>query len=186
MAKVELDDGSIISSSHYMDMLDKEMRHTSELMHMQGLMEYERSVNNRSVEKLKVPPGRFNRHRVLNISMYDLFVHIQESLSLNNRCIINFITNNEHRCPNTTDTIQRRIHQYAEQFIDNAFIELHPRTKIQYRIEGEENTFDYRWETDEEWNDRLCHLMMHQHHPRKLQMIKCEECLQEWLNSSKW
>ena len=185
MAKFELDDGSTISSSHYMDTLEKEMERTSEMMHLQAVIDTDHQLKT-VVEKMKIPPGRFNRHRMLNISTYDLLVHLQESLSLNNRCIINLITNEEHKCPNTTDTIQRRIHQYAEQFIDDSFIELHPRTKVQYRVEGKENEFDYRWETDEEWHDRLCHLMMHRHHPHKLQMIKCEECLQAWLNSPIW
>ena len=40
-----------------------------------------------------------------------------------------------------------------------------------------------REETDEEWISRLCHIYMHKYHSSKLQMIKCEECLQYWLNS---
>ena len=182
MAKFELDDGSTISSSHYMDNLFR----NDELQYM---IEGERNIVAQRpsiVKPMKIPPGLYNRHRILNTSTYDLFVHIQESLATNNRCIIDLITNNSHKCPNTTDTIQRRIHQYAEQFIDDAFIDSNPRNKVQCKVDGTDNQFTYRWETDEEWHDRLCHLMMHRNHPQKLQMIKCEECLQEWLNSSKW
>lgn len=138
------------------------------------------------VEKLKVPTGKNNRHRINNISDYDLLCHIQSTLSLTGRCIIEMITNEDHLCIKTNDTIQRRIHQFAEKFITEEFKRDHPKTDVRFKVEGTEDRFDYRPETDEEWIDRLCHLIMHRNHPNKLQMIKCEECLQCWLNSDKW
>ena len=41
-------------------------------------------------------------------------------------------------------------------------------------------------ESDESYICRLCHIIMHHNHPRMLQMIKCEECIQAWMNSDKW
>jgi hypothetical protein len=136
------------------------------------------------VDKLKVPSGRLNSHRLNNINMYELLTHIQQTLSLNNRCIIEMITNEDHRCINTNETIQRRIHLFAEKFINDDFKQANPKQKVRFKVD--EDNFDYRDETDEEWLDRLCHIYMHRYHPSKLQMIKCEECLQCWMNSDKW
>lgn len=181
MARIETEDGYSISSSHLMDQLER----TERINSVSQSELYCRPVYH-EIEKMKVPNGIHNRDRLLNTNTYDLLVHIQQSLSLNNRCILNLITNAEHKCLNTNETIQRRIHQYAEQFIDESFRILNPRSRIQFKIEGTDDQYDYRPETDEEWFDRLCHLIMHKDHPAKLQMIKCEECIQEWLNTSKW
>lgn len=175
MAKFEMEDGTVISSGHYMDKLDSNnSSHTYKSIFSSKL----------DIEKLKIPSGKDNRHRLGNLCTYDLLIHIQETLSLNNRCIIYLITNEEHKCPVTNDIIRRKIHQFAEKFITNELRETYPRQKIRYKIKDDE--FDYRFETDEEWMDRLCHLIMHKDHPYKLHMIQCEECLQTWLNSSKW
>ena len=136
------------------------------------------------VPKMKQPPGCFNRERLLNTSMYDLLAHIQETLSLNNRCILELITNEQHPCIKTNDIILNRTRQFADTHMDKEFIENTPKIKMRVRI-GEDE-YDERLETDEEWHDRMCHMYMHQYHPTKLQIIKCEECLQAWLNSDKW
>lgn len=136
------------------------------------------------VDKLKVPSGKLNRHRLNNICMYDLLSHIQQTLSLNNRCIIELITNEDHKCLNMNDTIQNRINTFADKVMTNDFRYKHPKTNV--RIKVREDEYDERLETDEEYHDRLCHMYMHQFHPSRLQMIKCEECLQCWLNNEKW
>lgn len=136
------------------------------------------------VDKLKKPAGKTNGHRINNINDCDLLTHIQQTLSLTGRCILEMITNEDHSCIKMNDTIGRKIRLFAEDKITESFREAHPRGKIRYKIS--ENEFDYRDETDEEWNDRLYHMYMHQNHPSKLQMIKCEECLQQWMNSDKW
>ena len=176
MAKVEMEDGTIISSSH---LYDKCKSSADEAYNMT----YHRK-RHRDVSKLKVPSGRTNGHRLLNINTYDLLAHIQETLSMSNRCIIELITNEDHRCLNMNKDIQRRIHRFAGQFIDDEFRKQHPRSKVKFKISADK--YDTRDETDEEWFDRLCHIFMHKEHPQKLQMIKCEECLQKWLNSSEW
>lgn len=136
------------------------------------------------IEKLKVPGGRTNGHRINNINDYDLLTHIQETLSLTGRCIIEMITNEDHVCLKMNDTILRRIHQFADKNMDESFILSNPKIKMHVKID--EDKYEERWETDDEWHDRLCHMYMHQYHPAKLQMIKCEECMQKWLNSDKW
>ena len=136
------------------------------------------------VEKLKIPTGKCNRHRLNNVSDYDLLTHIQKTLSLTNRCIIEMITNEDHKCINTNPTIQNRIRQFAADHITEEFKKLHPRAS--YTVKMSEDVYDIRDETDEEWFDRLCHMYMHQFYPNMLQQIKCEECIQKWLNSDKW
>lgn len=141
------------------------------------------------VSKLKIPNGDKNYKRLTNMCNYDLLTHIQETLSMSNRCILELITNEDHQCINNNDTILNRIHQFAESNMNDEFILTHPRSKVRYKSDEDEDgkpIFSTRDETDEEWHDRLCHLYMHAHHPHKLQMIKCEECIQHWLNSSKW
>lgn len=138
------------------------------------------------VDKLKVPNGRRNRDRINNINDYDLFAHIQQTLSLTGRCIIEMITNEDHRCINMNETIQRRIRQFASKYIDDDFRTEHPRSKKRIKTGDGPLDFDLVDETDEEWFDRLCHMYMHKNHPTKLQMIKCEECLQQWMNDDKW
>lgn len=137
------------------------------------------------VDKMKQPPGPINSRRLLNTNMYDLLVHIQQSLSMNNRCILELITNESHSCLKMNDTIQRRIRQFALSYIDDDFRKSYPRSTFRYKVPGRE-TYATREETDEEWDDRLCHMYMHINHPYKLQMIQCEECLQHWMNSDKW
>ena len=136
------------------------------------------------VPKMKEPHGRYNRDRLLNTNMYDLLAHMQETLSLSNRCVLELITNENHTCLKTNDTILRRIHQFADKHMDEAFIKSTPKIKLHIKVD--EDKYDERWETDEEWHDRMCHVYMHRYHPAKLQMIKCEECLQCWMNSDKW
>ena len=136
------------------------------------------------IQKLKTPIGKTNSHRLLNTNMYDLLSHIQKTLSLTNKCIIKLITNEDHRCINTNKTIQCRINTFANEHMSDSFKEANPRGEI--RIKKENDEYTTRPETDEEYNDRLCHLYMHQYHPTRLQMIKCEECLQKWLNDDKW
>lgn len=136
------------------------------------------------VRKIKIPCGRTNSYRLLNINMYDLLSHMQETLSLTNRCVIELITNEDHRCLNMNDTIQRHINIFANEHMPDSFREANPRGEI--RIKKENDEYTTRPETDEEYNDRLCHLYMHQFHPARLQMIKCEECLQKWMNDDKW
>lgn len=145
---------------------------------------YHNKKKHTEVDKLKVPSGKLNRHRLNNICMYDLLSHIQQTLSLNNRCIIELITNEDHKCLNMNDTIQNRINTFADKVMTNDYRYKHP--KINVRIKVGEDKYDERLETDEEYHDRLCHMYMHQFHPSRLQMIKCEECLQCWLNSEKW
>lgn len=136
------------------------------------------------VEKLKHIVGTTNGHRINNINDYDLLTHIQQTLSLNGRCILEMITNEDHKCINNNETITRRIRQFAEKYMPDDFKETHPRAQVSYRIS--ETEFGYRDETDKEWHDRLCHIYIHQFHPSKLQMIKCEECIQKWMNSDIW
>ena len=73
MAKFVMEDGSTISGDHLMDMMKK---------NTQPDVSY--SIYH-EIEKLKIPNGILNRHRMLNLNTYDLLTHIQQSLSLNNR-----------------------------------------------------------------------------------------------------
>lgn len=188
LAKVFMEDDTVISSGHLVDKMEEADR----MFKMQMMIDSDRAFvehrrkRHKDVDKLKTPNGIDNRHRINNLCTYDLLVHIQQTLSLSNRCIIELITNEDHRCLNTNDTIQHRIHQFAGQFVDDELREKYPRSVVRYKVPGTESDFDYRDETDDEWFDRLCHLIMHRDHPAKFQMIKCEECLYEWLNSSKW
>lgn len=178
MAKFVMEDGSTISGDHLMDMMEK--NNQPDISYHNTFLTYH------EIEKLKIPNGISNRHRMSNLNTYDLLTHIQQSLLLNNRCILKLITNEEHRCLKMNDDIQRRINQFANKFIDDDFRKRYPRNKLRIKDENHEESYTTRMESDEEWNDRLCHLIMHLNHPTKLQMIKCEECIQSWLNSSEW
>lgn len=177
MAKFFMEDGSTISGDHLMDILNSQNN---------SLNKPSSHNTYHEIEKMKIPNGKLNRHRILNTNTYDLLTHIQQSLSLNNRCILELITNETHRCPIMNDTIKRRIQQFANNYIDDEFRKNYPRQRKFIKDEKREGHYIVRPETDEEWFERLCHIMMHQNHPFKLQMIKCEECIQSWLNSSTW
>lgn len=123
------------------------------------------------VDKLKIPGGRINSHRLASINDYDLLCHIQQTLSLTGKCIIEMITNEDKQCIKHSDIIAKKIRLFAERFITNELKEKYPKHKD---------------ESDESYDERLCHLIIHRDHPNKLQMIKCEECIQQWMNSDKW
>lgn len=123
------------------------------------------------VEKLKIPGGRLNCHRLNSISDYDLLCHIQQTLSLTGRCILEMITNENRECIKHNDTIAKRMHLFASKFITDKLKEKYPK---------------HEDESDECYEERLCHIIMHQDHPKKLQMFKCEECIQRWMNSDIW
>lgn len=171
MAKVEMDDGTIISSSHLADIIN-----------------YGYPKNHRAyiptkvfsdITKLKIPSGRHNRDRLGNINMYDLLIHMQETLLLSNKCILELITNERHSCIGVdNENVRRRIRQFAEQFITD---ELKKRYPQHFKKDG--HSYD---ESDDDYICRLCHIIMQYDHPRKYQIIKCEECLQKWMNSSIW
>ena len=138
------------------------------------------------VDKMKIPPGRKNSDRLLNSNMYDVLAHIQQTLSLSGRCVIRMITNGDHKCPKINPTIQRRINFFAIEHIDDNFRKTYPRGKVLVKKDEIKDDCIFRLETDDEWNDRLCRIYMHRYNPSKLQMIKCEECLQHWMNDDKW
>lgn len=182
MAKFVTEDGKGgISGDRFIDELKKYGYEHESYSDFEYSYTYKRHTD---VKKLKEPHGRDNREKILNTNIYDLLSHIQETLSLSNRCILEIITNEYHTCLKTNDTILRRIHQFADKHMNDDFRNFNP--KIKMRIKVGEDEYTERWETDDEWNDRLCHMYMHQFHPVKLQMIKCEECIQHWMNDDKW
>lgn len=172
MAKIEMEDGTIISSSHLADMMD--------YGYPQNRRVYTPTKVFSDITKLKIPSGKYNRHRLGNINMYDLLMHMQETLSLSNKCIIELITNEEHKCVGvgTNENVSRRIRQFAEQFITDELKKTYPQ-------HFKKNGYNYD-ESDDDYICRLCHIIMQHEHPRKYQIIKCEECLQAWMNSSIW
>lgn len=180
MAKFVTDDGKAgISGDRLMNELHKQ---SSSYMNNTCYLR----KHHTDVDKLKIPCGKDNRHRLNNMNLYDMLIHIQQTLSLTGRCIIEMITNEDHKCPNMNDDILRRINCFATNHITDHFREKYPRININIKKEGTENEFISRPETDEEWNERICHMYIHQEHPSKIQMFKCEECLQKWLNDDKW
>ena len=138
------------------------------------------------VDKMHVPVGDRNFKRLSNCNMYDLLVHMQQTLSLTGRCVLEILTNEDHKCINMNPVIQHRINLFARKRIDESFREIHPKCTVRFKNDPSDNEYSTRLETDDEWNDRLCHMYMHQYHSSKLQMIKCEECLQRWMNDDKW
>ena len=172
MAKVEMEDGSVISSGHLADLMDYGYPQTHRA--------YTPTKVFSDIRKLKIPSGKYNRHRLGNINMYDLLIHMQETLSLSNKCILELITNEEHKCVGvgTNADVSRRIRQFAEQFITDELKEKYPQ---HFKKDG--HSYD---ESDDDYICRLCHIIMQHDHPRKYQIIKCEECLQKWMNSSIW
>ena len=128
------------------------------------------------IPNMKIPSGKTNYDRILNTNEYDLLDHIQKKMSLQNKCILEYITDYEHRCPNWgDDVVKEKIIRFASQYVDDALKERYPR------IERDGYTED-----DEEWFSRLCHIVMQHRFPKHLQMIKCEQCLQKWMNSCEW
>lgn len=184
MSKFVTDDGlGGISGDRFMDELNRKnnQTYTESWIAAHPVRKHHTDVN-----KMKMPPGRRNCDRLLNSNMYDLLAHIQQTLSLTGRCILEMITNEDHKCLNMNPTIQHRINLFAMERIDDNFRKAYPKYTIRVKVDGTEDEYTSRLETDEEWNDRLCHMYMHKNHPSKLQMIKCEECLQHWMNDDKW
>lgn len=174
MAKVEMEDGTIISSSHLADIMNGDGMNYSKRIYTPT------TVFPKDIRKLKVPMGRTNGHKLNNMNMYDLIMHMQETLSLSNKCVIELITNESHPCVSTgsNEDVRRRIRQFAEQFITDELKKTYPQ---HFKKDG--HTYD---ESDDDYICRLCHIIMQHDHPRKYQIIKCEECLQKWMNSSIW
>jgi hypothetical protein len=176
MAKCELEDGRIISSSHLYDELvrneNRDVKSVQEYLeeHMPAHIEVF------DIEKLKEPHGRHNYEKIGNISKGDMLIHIQQTLSIKNQCIIDIITGHPMRCLNHNETIDRTVKSFASKFITNELREIYPRQEYN----------DGRVESDDDWECRLCHLIMQHNHPKKLQMIKCSECIRVWMNSEKW
>jgi hypothetical protein len=103
-------------------------------------------------------------------------MNIQMKMSMQNKCILEYITDAEHVCPNWgDDEVKRKIINFASKYVNDDLREEYPR------IIKEDYTED-----DEDWFARLCHIVMQHKFPKRLQMIKCEQCLQRWMNSSKW
>lgn len=122
------------------------------------------------VPKMSIPHGKCNRHRLLNTNTYDMLVHLQETLSLNKRCILELITNEDHKCIGMNETITKKIRVFSEEHMDDSFMEL---------------THLAGWDKNDTTDD-IYKLFMHLKYPNKLKMFCCEECIQQWLNSEKW
>ena len=137
------------------------------------------------IQKLKIPGGRTNSYRLLNMNIYDLLIHIQESLSWKDSCVIELITNEKHKCLHKDENIRRKINEYAELRMGDDFISIYPRKEICIR-DNETGEITYRMETDEELHDRICRKYMEIYNPSELRKIECGGCLQKWLNDDKW
>lgn len=162
MAKFIMEDGSIMSGDRYMDKL----KYKSSVPDIHHVTYYQEDI-----EKLKKPVGANNRERISNICTYDLLVHIQQKMILANRCVLDIITNGCHNCVKHNDMITERIRHFANNHITPDIMKSYPK---------------HDDEDNDEYNERLCHIIMQRYHPRKLQMIQCEECIQQWMNSDKW
>lgn len=184
MAKFVTDDGlGGISGDRLMD----EINHKNNQTYTEArITAHPVKKHHTNVDKMKIPHGCKNSDRLLNFNMYDLLAHIQQTLSLTGRCILEMITNEDHKCLNINSTIQHRINLFAMERIDDNFRKAYPKYTVRVKKDGTEDEYISRLETDDEWNDRLCHMYMHIYYPSKLQMIKCEECLQHWMNDDKW
>ena len=154
MSQIEVENGSNIN--------DVEQKRNTPTQFMNGLND---------VKKLKIPSGNKNYQRLSNISMGDLLSHIQQKLSIQNKCILELITNEPHPCIKNNNEIHKAVMFYAKQFINKEICDEYPRCIN---------------ESDDDYTDRLCHMIMLKHHPYKLQMIHCEYCIQKWMNDSKW
>lgn len=123
------------------------------------------------IDKLHIPHGDKNYKRINNVNDSDMLIHIQQYLAPSNRCILDMITSGEHTCQKTNDNIRRVLHQYALSQIDDDLKDDYPR---------------YFDENEDDYIDRLCHIIMHTKHPQKLRMLYCSECIRNWLNSQEW
>ena len=180
MAKFVTEDGreGISGDKFMMELQNKKESHTYTEMWMNA---HRKTYDN--IRKLKVPSGRCNGFRLDNMNMYDLLSHMQSSLSQRGLCVIELITNEQHKCLCHNENIQRRINIFADQYITDSFKDANPRKEIRII---KDNKYEYRMETDAEWYDRLCYEYMERYYPTQLKNIKCEECLQQWMNSDKW
>lgn len=127
------------------------------------------SINN--VGGIKIPIGDRNYRRITNVCLSDLLKHIQYHMIPNNRCILKIITGEDHECIKTNDDILRRIDVFADEHVTDEIISSYPK---------------HDDETDEDYKSRLHHIIMHQYFSHHLNEIRCDECIQRWLNSEKW
>lgn len=126
----------------------------------------------KDTDKLHIPHGDKNYIRINNINDADMLVHIQQHLVHSNRCIIDILTSSSsNECQKINDNIRKKVHEYSISKIDDDWKNMYPQ---------------YIDESDEDYLDRLCHIIMHHECPQKLKMIYCNECICNWLNSSKW
>lgn len=172
-----MEDGSIKTGDKiYEEHLKKVFRETTR--QMQSPIEEKDPAHLQifEAEKLKEPHGAHNYQRIGNVSMGDLLVHIQQPLTAKNMCIIDMITGHPMKCIHHNETIDRVVKNIVSKDITPELKKMYPKVKFENGTE----------ESEDDYICRLCHIIMHHNQPRKLQMIKCTECIHQWLISSKW
>lgn len=134
------------------------------------------------VDKMKIPNGKHNRDRLLNTSIYDLLTHMQKSLLNDDLCVLKMITNENHKCIEINDTLQNRINSFVGD-VDENFRMKNPKRILHIGGRGNDKV---RVESDEEYRNRLNRLYINIYHSSEMKRMRCEECIQHWLNNDKW
>ena len=119
--------------------------------------------------KIPIPNGRLNSFRVNALALSDLLKQIQNNWD--SKCVVSAIKGETQSCLYRSDTITKKISEIIGDKIDNKVRSMNPKTKE---------------ETDEEYEIRLLYWYMEIFYPSKLKEIRCEECLNKWLNTNNW
>lgn len=129
------------------------------------------------IHKLKIPSGRINSFKIDNMNIYDILVHMQHTLiDRGGGCIINLLTS--HMCLGTSNLTKELIRNFDDKVekLANDPDVISKVKKLQCRAGNDQ----IRNESDEQYFMRMLQKT------NEFKYIKCEECIQRWLNDEKW
>lgn len=121
------------------------------------------------LKKIPIPNARLNSFKINKLCTSDLIKLIQNNW--NGKCIICAIKGENHPCMFRSDIVTKKISEIVKDKIDKRVRTMSPKKKD---------------ETDEEYEVRLLYWYMEMFYPDKMKEIRCEECINEWLNSEIW
>lgn len=162
MAKFWTEDDTIVSGSRLSDILSKDDTNIN-------VSSYIPDVCIRSIKPLVVPHGRRNLHRFVNINPCDLLTHLQQSMTNNDRCILTALTTKPKSCMKTDNLLMKRL---------EAFTDIINRVKDEYPKYEDESEYEYM--------DRILDIIMRTKQSDDITMIRCNQCIQQWLISEEW
>lgn len=162
MAKFWMEDGTTMGGDKIFDKLSKNKTDVNVTSYSPGMC-----VKN--IHPLVVPHGRRNINRFVNINPCDLLTHLQQTMNANKGCILSALTSKPKSCVKTSRYLMQRL---------NAFNDIINSVKEEYHQYDNESEYEYM--------DRILDIIMRTKRSDDINMIRCNQCIQQWLISEEW